>query len=73
MIKKWVEFIFEDQNNDSNISNEIKEELKEMIQKTVDNKGGEYSAFIEKFLDDKEDIKIEGLVNDSDIFDFYLK
>jgi hypothetical protein len=73
MIKKWCEFIFENQNFDSNISDEIKNELKEMIQKTVDNKGGEYNTFIDKILNDSEDVKIEGLINDSDIFDFYLK
>ena len=74
MIKKWYEFVFEDQNNsDLNISDEIKSELKEMIQKTIDNKGGEYESFIDKLLNDNEDVKIEGLINDSDIFDFYLK
>jgi hypothetical protein len=73
MIKRWCEFIFENQNSDSNISDEIKNELKEMIQKTVDNKGGEYNTFIDKLLNDSEYVKIEGLINDSDIFDFYLK
>lgn len=74
MIKKWNDFIFEDQNNQNvNISNEIKEELKKMIEKTVEEKGGEYKSFIEKLLDDSEDVKIVGLINDSDIFDFYLK
>lgn len=73
MIKKWREFLFENQNNsDLNISDEIKNELKEMIQKTVDSKGGEYESFIDKLLKDSEDVKIEGLINDSDIFDFYL-
>ena len=76
MIKKWYEFVFEDKNNsdlnnsDLNISDEIKSELKEMIQKT---KGGEYKSFIDKLLNDSEDVKIEGLINNSDIFDFYLK
>ena len=79
MIKKWYEFVFEDKNNsdlnnsDLNISDEIKSELKEMIQKTIDNKGGEYKSFIDKLLNDSEDVKIEKLINNSDIFDFYLK
>lgn len=74
MIKKWNDFIFEDQNNQNvNISNEIKEELKKMIEETVKEKGGEYGSFIKKLLDDSEDVKIEGLINDSDIFNFYLK
>ena len=81
MIKKWYEFVFEDQNSgnnesadsDLNISDEIKSELKEMIQKTIDRKGGEYKSFIDKLLNDSEDVKIEKLINNSDIFDFYLK
>jgi len=71
MIKKWGEFIFED-NSNLDISDEIKEELKKMIETTVEKNGGEYESFVKKLLD-KEDVKIEGLINDSDIFEFYLK
>jgi hypothetical protein len=52
---------------------EIKEELKSMIKNTIDKSGGEYKSFIESFIKNPKDVKIEGLINDSDIYDFYLK
>jgi hypothetical protein len=52
---------------------EIKEELKSMIEKTIDKSGGEYKSFIESFIKDPKEVKIEGLINDSDIYEFYLK
>ena len=52
---------------------EIKDELKSMIEKTIENSGGEYKSFIESFIKDPKEIKIEGLINDSDIYEFYLK
>lgn len=50
----------------------ISDYVKEKIEKTIDNSGGEYTSFLEKFLRDK-DVKIEGLINDSDVYEFYLK
>ena len=44
-----------------------------MIENTVEKSGGELKTFIESYLKNPEDIKIEGLINDSDIYDFYLK
>lgn len=52
---------------------ELKDEIKSMIEKTVENNGGEYSSFIDGFVKNPEDVKIEGLINDSDLYDFYLK
>jgi len=65
-----------EQSNDStetDIAKEVKDVVKEMIEKTVENKGGEFKSFIDKYIESTEDVKIEGLINDSDIFDFYLK
>lgn len=80
MIKKYTEFINESDNDDitSPISSddkysEIKSEVKSMIEKTIENNGGEFESFIDKFLKNQEDTKIEGFINDSDIYDFYLK
>ena len=50
----------------------ISDDVKEKIEKTIKNSGGEYSSFIESFIKD-DDVKIEGLINDSDVYDFYLK
>lgn len=52
--------------------NNISDDVKEKIEKTIKNSGGEYSSFIESFIKDS-DTKIEGLINDSDVYDFYLK
>ena len=32
-----------------------------------------FDTFIESYIKDPEEVKIEGLINDSDIYDFYLK
>lgn len=52
---------------------EIKSEIKSMIEKTIENGGGEYKSFVDEFVKNPEDVKIEGLINDSDLYDFYLK
>ena len=58
---------------DSSKYTELREEIKSMIEKTVEKGGGEYSSFVDKFVKKPEDVKIEGLINDSDLYDFYLK
>ena len=68
----------DDTSIDTNQSNpnkysEVKDELKSMIEKTIEKSGGEFKSFVESFLKTPEDIKIEGLINESDIYDFYLK
>ena len=77
MIKRYSQYIKEadevsvDQN--TNKYSEVKEEIKSMIEKTIEKSGGEYASFVESFLKNPVDVKIEGLINDSDIYDFYLK
>jgi len=61
------------ESSETDIPTEVKDVVKEMIEKTVENKGGEFKSFIDKYIESSEDVKIEGLINDSDIFDFYLK
>jgi hypothetical protein len=77
MIKKYYQYINEaneeNENKESFISDELKDEIKSLIKKTIKNSGGEYKSFIDKFIKSPEDVKIEGLINDSDIYDFYLK
>jgi hypothetical protein len=75
MIKKYLQFIKEDNSEAINSSKytEIKDEIKSMIEKTIENSGGEFASFVDKFIKEPEDIQIEGLINDSDIYDFYLK
>jgi len=55
------------------INQDIKDEVKKMIEKTIENSGGEYKSFVDGFNKNPEDVKIEGLINDSDVYEFYLK
>jgi hypothetical protein len=78
MIKKYFDFIKEsDQiekgDNISSKYGDIKQEIKSMIESTIEKSGGEFKLFIDSFNKNPEDFKIEGLINDSDIYDFYLK
>lgn len=85
MLKRYTQFIKEADDtteikdttkseiSDSSKFTEIKEELKSMIDKTIEKSGGEYKSFIDSFTKNPDDVKIEGLINDSDIYDFYLK
>lgn len=85
MIKKYLEYIKEADENDNVLNNddvttpdenkysELKEEIKSLIEDTIENSGGEYDSFVDSFIKNPEDVKIEGLINESDIYDFYLK
>jgi hypothetical protein len=81
MIKKYQQFINEsneDPQSDSDISkeskySEVKDEIKTLIDNTIENSGGEFKSFVESYIKSSEDVKIEGLINESDIYEFYLK
>ena len=85
MIKKYLEFIKEadevtetpavesTEKTDSGKYTDLKDEVKSMIEKTIEKSGGEFKSFVDKFIKSPEDVKIEGFINDSDIYEFYLK
>jgi ClpP class serine protease len=83
MIKKYLQFIKEadetteaqpaEKSQDSGKYTELKEEVKSMIEKTIEKSGGEFKSFVDKFTKSPNDTKIEGFINDSDIYEFYLK
>ena len=83
MLKKYTQFIKEAAEDvsekdspiaeDTNKHSDIKEEVKSLIEKTIEKSGGEFKTFVESFIKAPEDVKIEGLINESDIYDFYLK
>jgi hypothetical protein len=84
MIKRYTQFVNEaDDANidetpgvkslDSNKFTELKDEVKKMIDNTISKSGGEFASFVESFEKNPEDVKVEGFINDSDIYDFYLK
>jgi hypothetical protein len=59
--------------SDSSKFTEIKDEIKSMIEKTIEKSGGELNQFVDSFNKNPEDVKIEGFINDSDIYEFFLK
>jgi ClpP class serine protease len=83
MIKKYLQYIKEaeetteaqpaEKSQDSGKYTELKEEVKSMIEKTIEKSGGEFKSFVDKFSKSPDDTKIEGFINDSDIYEFYLK
>lgn len=80
MIKKYLQFIKEADEisevkpaQDSSKYTELKDEVKSMIEKTIEKNGGEFKSFVDKFTKSPDDTKIEGFINDSDIYEFYLK
>lgn len=66
-LRKFTEAI------EANKFQEVIDEIKSMIEKTIKNSGGELESFINSYESNPEDVKIEGLIMDSDIYDFYLK
>lgn len=84
MIKKYLQFIkeadetsevqpSESKEVDSGKYTELKDEVKSMIEKTIEKNGGEFKSFVDKFVKSPDDVKIEGFINDSDVYEFYLK
>lgn len=52
---------------------EVLDEIKKLVESTIEKSGGEFNQFLESFLKNPDDVKIEGLINEDDIFDFYQK
>jgi len=78
-IHKFISFVNEDLASDytTNLSEEnkdLKVELLQMIQKSVNSEDKDvFLEFIDSFVENPSDSKIEGLINGSDIQDFYKK
>jgi hypothetical protein len=66
-IRKFTEAL------EANKFTEVTSEIKSLIESTIEKSGGEFKTFIDTFLKNTDDTKIEGLINESDIYDFYLK
>lgn len=59
--------------SDSSKYTEVIEEVKSMIDKTIEESGGESKSFIKSYIKNPKDVKIRGFINDADIYEFYLK
>ena len=66
MIEKTIEINKKIQKN-KKVDNLIKQKA------NPKNSGGEFASFVNKFAKEPDEVKIEGLINDSDLYDFYLK
>lgn len=56
------------------IDTKLKDELLEMVKKSLNTSDTKtVNDFIDAFKQDSERNQIEGLINDADIYDFYLK
>lgn len=79
MIKRYMNFISESEDSDGIKSldkakySEIAEAVKEMVDNTIETSGGEFISFVDSFIQNPEDVRVEGFINDSDIYEFYLK
>jgi len=59
---------------DPSVYTDLQDDLKEMIEKSLKTSDQKTSEdFIDAYLRDSEKTQIEGLINDSDIYEFYLK
>lgn len=59
---------------DANEYEDLQEEISEMIKKSLKSEDEKvFNDFIESSIKEPEDVQIEGLINDSDIYEFYLK
>jgi hypothetical protein len=88
MIKKYYQFINEAEEavnptgeaqkketdaSDSSKYTDVIDEIKSMVESTIEKSGGEFKSFIDSYIKNPEDVKVEKFINDSDIYDFYLK
>ena len=82
-IKKYIQFLAEsaDTVKDNPTFDGIKDSIRDMIQKTLKNSGGtDIKTFASKYVQDNENpsknsggVSIEGLINDDQIYDFWLE
>jgi hypothetical protein len=73
-IIKFDNFLNEKIEMDFEKSETVKNEILSMIEKSVNSNDMKLiSTFIDSYIDKDSETIIEGLVNDSDVYDFYIK
>lgn len=74
-IKRYIQFVKEAQEQlDDPTFDSIKDDVRKMIEQTIKNSGGEsVEQFAKNYTEKPNDVKIEGLINDDQIYDFWLK
>jgi hypothetical protein len=72
-VKTYFEYIKED-SNENLVVDDISNDLIQMIEKSLNSSDSDTKEeFISAYLRDQEKNQIEGLINDSDVYEFYLK
>jgi hypothetical protein len=74
-IKKYISFVNEDKSSESVIRGVVSY-VRDMIQNTIDKDnsgGGDVKSFAKNYKNKPEDVSIEGLINDEQVYDFWLK
>lgn len=77
-LKRYTDFLLENiaDDNVDNFENyaDIKSDILNMIEDSLDSSDmSVVSEFINSYITDPESNNIEGLINDSDVYEFYLK
>lgn len=68
MVKYYSEYLKE-----NNEYSDVKKKLREMVKDTAEKTGSDFEVFVSSYNKYPEKYEIEGLINDSDVYDFYLK
>jgi hypothetical protein len=72
-MKKFTTIVLENKNTQDKYKTILKS-IKEFITKTINNEDEEkVREFINEYLVNPDNIWIEGLINDNDVYDFYIK
>lgn len=74
-IKRYIQFIREAEEAVKDpIFDSMKDDVSKMIEETIKNSGGKsVKDFAQSYVKTPEDVKIEGLINDDQVHDFWLK
>ncbi len=66
--------LFEEAETTSEVNTDLKNDISEMIKKSLDTEDEEtFNKFLKSFVRNPEESQIQGLINDSDVYEFYLK
>jgi len=72
-LKKYNQ-IFEEVESENLLNKDLKDDISEMIKKSLKTDDKEtYNDFLKAFMRNPDDSQIQGLINDSDVYEFYLK
>lgn len=73
-IKRYMQFINEADAASDPTFDSMRDDIRKMIEETIKNSGGDsVKKFAASYKERPDDVKIEGLINDDQVYDFWLK